>query len=271
MESFFIRYRNLLVLLVLLLVQIIGLAMQVRRGEYRAHDLDPADSSGVRLIRLWANAVVSPPERAVEHSKTGVGWIWQNYIDLRHVRQQNSDLQNTIDRLRLEQAALLEDARQGQRLQAMLKFQQKYLYTTVPAQVIGASGSDQSRVFYLDKGKNDGLARDMAVITADGIVGKVREVFPAYRPGTGHQRPEQRCGCDSRNHAHSRHPARQCRRPAADRGILADQRIKPGEKVLTAGGDQFSPRAAGRCGRKGGARSGSGRLHRHHCEARGPS
>ncbi len=71
MESFLIRYRNLIVLLVLLLVQIIGLAMQVRRGQSGRATYDPADSSGVRLIRLWANWVVSPPERAVEHSKTG--------------------------------------------------------------------------------------------------------------------------------------------------------------------------------------------------------
>ena len=57
--------------------------------------------------------------------------IWQNYFDLRHVRQQNEDLQTTVDRLRLEQAALLEDARQGQRLQAILNFQEKYIYKTL--------------------------------------------------------------------------------------------------------------------------------------------
>src|SRR5438105_5324688 len=177
MESFVVRYRNLIVLLTLLLVQIIGLAVQVRRTDSGRRTLDSADSSGVRLIRLWANAVVSPVERVVENSKTGVFGVWKNYIDLRHVRQRNQDLQDTVDRLRLEQAALLEDARQGQRLQSMLDFQQKYLYKTVAAQIIGSSGSDQSRVFYLDKGKTDGLARDMAVITADGIVGKAREVF----------------------------------------------------------------------------------------------
>jgi rod shape-determining protein MreC len=242
MEPFFIRYRNLIVLMVLLLVQIIGLAMQVRRGVTGRTTYDVADSSGVRLIRLWANWVVSPPERAVEHSKTGVGWIWQNYIDLRHVRQQNSDLQNTIDRLRLEQAALLEDARQGQRLQAMLSFQQKYLYKTMPAQVIGASGSDQSRVFYLDKGKNDGLARDMAVITAEGIVGKVREVFPHsaqvlaindQSSGAGVILETTRIRGILRGNEQGQ--------PQIV-GILADQRIQPGEKVLTAGGDQIFPR-----------------------------
>ena len=108
MESFLIRYRNLLVLLTLLVVQIIGLAVQVRRSDPGRTGLESADSSGVRLIRLWANAVVSPVERTLEHSKTGVGALWRNYIDLRHVRQQNQDLQDTVDRLRLEQAALLE-------------------------------------------------------------------------------------------------------------------------------------------------------------------
>ena len=49
--------------------------------------------------------------------------------------------------MRLEQAALLEDARQGQRLQSLVDFQQKYIYKTVAAQAIGSSGSDQSRVF----------------------------------------------------------------------------------------------------------------------------
>ena len=57
MEPFFIRYRNLIVLMVLLLVQIIGLAMQVRRGESGRVTYDPADSSGVRLIR---SSVITP-------------------------------------------------------------------------------------------------------------------------------------------------------------------------------------------------------------------
>jgi rod shape-determining protein MreC len=242
MESFFFRYRNLLVLLSLLLAQIIGLAVQVRRNSAGRTGFDTADSSGVRLIRLWANAVVSPVEMVLEHSKTGAGGFWRNYIDLRHVRQQNQDLQDMVDRLRLEQAALLEDARQGQRLQAMLNFQQKYLYKTLPAQIIGTGGSDQSRVFTLDKGKNDGLARDMGVITADGIVGKVREVFPQsaqvlaindQSSGAGVILETTRIRGILRGNAQGE--------PQIV-GILKDQRIQPGEKVLTAGGDQIFPR-----------------------------
>lgn len=242
MEPFFVRYRNLLVLLVLLVAQIIGLAVQVRRDAEGRTGYDPRDSQGVQLVRLWANAIVSPPERAVEGSRSGVGWIWQNYFDLRNVRQQNKDLQAEIDRLRLEQAEMLEDLRQGQRLQALNGFQQKYLYKTITAQVIGGSGSDLSRVFYLDKGKDDGLARDMAVITPNGIVGKVREIYPHsaqvlaindQSSGAGVILEQTRIRGILRGNAEGE--------PAIV-NILADQRIKPGEKVLTAGGDQIYPR-----------------------------
>ncbi len=242
MESFFVRYRNLLVLLVLLLAQIIGLAMQVRRTPTGRMTFDTGDGSGVRLIRLWANWVVSPPERALQTSKTGAGGIWFNYFDLRHVRQENKDLQATVDRLRLEQAALLEDARQGQRLQGMLNFQQRYLYSTVIAQVIGTSGSDQSRVFYIDKGKAEGLARDMAVITGDGIVGKVRDVFAHSAQVLGINDQSSGAGVileSTRIRGILRGDA--FGQPQIV-NLLADQRIKPGERVLTAGGDQIFPR-----------------------------
>jgi len=242
MESFFIRYRNLLVLLAILLAQIVGLAVQVRHTDSGRNTLDPQDGPGVRLIRMWANDAVSPPERLFHSSRLGTVWLWQNYIDLRHTEQQNQDLQKTIDRLRLEQAALLEDAKQGQRLQALVGFQQKYIYQTVAAQAIGSSGSDQSRLFYIDKGADYKLERDMAVITPDGIVGKVREVFPHsaqvleindQTSGAGVILATTRIRGTLRGNAIGQ--------PQIV-GILADQRIQPGEVVLTAGGDMIFPR-----------------------------
>jgi rod shape-determining protein MreC len=47
----------------------------------------------------------------------------------------------------------------------------------VAAQVIGSGGSEQSRIIYIDKGESSGLKPDMAVITVDGIVGKILRVF----------------------------------------------------------------------------------------------
>jgi rod shape-determining protein MreC len=242
MESFFDRYRNLVVLVAILVAQIIGLAMQVRRTPEGRSTLDSSDGPGVRLIRLWAQALVTPPEMFIHASKTGSKGLWQNYLDLRDVRQQNQDLQKTIDRLRLEQAALLEDAKQGQRLQALAGFQQKYIYQTVAAEAIGASGSEQSRIFYINKGSADGLNRDDAVITADGIVGKVRDVFPHtaqvlavndQTSGAGVILETTRIRGILRGNAAGQ-------LEIVD--ILADKRIQKGEIVLSAGGDQVFPR-----------------------------
>ena len=242
MESIFTRYRNVIVLLGILAVQIIGLAVQVRRTDEGRRTFDPQDPAGVRLIRLWAEALVAPPERAIQGTKMGAVHIWQNYLDLRHVREQNQNLQQTIDRLRLEQASLLEDAQQGQRLQALLEFQHRYIYSTLPAQAIGSSGSDQSRVFYLDKGSNSGLKPDMAVITPDGIVGKVRDVFSNtaqvlmindQTSGAGVILESTRIrGILTGNASGQLEVIR----------ISSDARIKPGERILTAGGDLVFPR-----------------------------
>jgi rod shape-determining protein MreC len=242
MESFFSRYRNLLVLLALLVAQVIGLAVQVRRVDSGQTSLDPKDSSGVRLIRLWANALVSPPARVIHASKIDFGAVWRDYIALRHVREENAELQKTIDRLRLEQAELLEDAHQGQRLQGLMNFQEKYIYKAVAAQAIMSSGSDHSRVFYLDKGSADGLDRDMAVITPDGIVGKVREVFPHSAQVLAINDPTSGAGVILETTRIRGILRGNLSGRTQIVGILADQRIQPGEKVLTAGGDQVFPR-----------------------------
>ncbi len=202
------------------------------------------------------------------HRSRAVYGFWHNYIDLRHVRQENQDLQKTVDRLRLEQAALLEDAKQGQRLQALLNFQQKYIYKTVAAQVIGTSGTDQSRVFYIDKGKDAGLERDMAVITPDGIVGKVRDVFPHtaqvlaindQSSGAGVILESTRIRGILRGNADGQPQivdiiARSAD-PAGREG--AHRRRRPDLSARTAGGR----------GRKGGARSGAGLVYRRDRQA----
>jgi rod shape-determining protein MreC len=242
MESFIVRYRNLVVLLVLLTAQLVGLAVQVRRTTSGMSTPEDNDPRGVRLIRLWANALISPPERLIHASKIGMAATWSNYIDLVHVRQQNKDLEDTVDRLRLEEAALLEDARQGQRLQAMLGFQQRYIYATLAAQVYGSSGSDRSHDFFIDKGWRDGLKPDMAVITAEGIVGKVRDVFPHTAQvlavndttsGAGVILETTRIRGVLRGDASGQLEVV---------GVTADQRIQPGEHVQTAGGDLIFPR-----------------------------
>jgi rod shape-determining protein MreC len=242
MESFFVRFKNSLVLTVVLLVQIILLAVQVRNPDGPTQE----DGRKVLLIRSWVVAVVIPVERASNALGQGIRGGWSNYIDLRSTRQQNQQLRQEIARLRLEQSEFSEDAAQGRRLQQLLAFREHYVTATVAAQVIGTSGVDQSRVLYIDKGSADGLKPDMAVITPDGIVGKVRDVFPGTSPHTAQvleiNDPTSGAGVIL---ASTR--IRAILRGALGGGIqignlTQDSRIKPGEAVLASGGDQIFPR-----------------------------
>lgn len=242
MDSFLDRYKNALVLIVLLLAQIIALAIQIRRPI----ETGAADGAKVTLARSWVVALVTPVERLFLSTGHGLRSTWSNYIDLRHLRQHDRDLQVQIDQLRLQQAAIAEDAVQGHRLQALLAFQQHYIAATVAAQVIGTSGTDLSRVLYIDKGAADGLKPDMPVITPDGIVGKIRDVFPQTAPHTAQVLliNDQTSGAgvilaSTRVRAiiHGTSGGR-----VQISNLTPDDRIKPGEPVLTSGGDQVFPR-----------------------------
>ena len=96
--------------------------------------------------------------------------------------------------MRLEQVRLSEDAAQAHRLQILLAFKEQYIAKTVAAQVIGSSGTDLSRTVYIDKGEDAGIQRDMAVITADGIVGKVMLVYASVVASAADRRSDQRRG-----------------------------------------------------------------------------
>ena len=236
--DFLTQYKNALFLIGVLLSLAIALAVQVRSP------LDEAQPDGpsVRLIRMWAMTAVTPLERVTHAIGSGTGRAWSAYIDLRHVRQQNKDLQQQLARVRIEEAAIAEDALQGRRLQAMLGFRESYVGSTVAAQVIGASGSEQSHILTIDKGTRDGLRPDMAVITQNGVVGKLRDVFPTtaevleindQSSGAGVLLASTRMRAILRGTLTGR---------VQIGNLTADSRIQPGEQVLTSGGDQVYPR-----------------------------
>src|SRR5258707_11659517 len=168
MESVLGRYKNLIVLVVVLFAQVLGLAVQVKRT---------TDIESSRLIRVWAVGAVSPLEKALVWVQTSSGNLWHNYLYLRGVRAENRELKRQIEEMRVEQVRISQDAQQAHRLQSLLAFKEQFISKTLAAQVIGSSGSEQSRSIYLDKGEKDGVKPDMAVITADGIVGKVLHAY----------------------------------------------------------------------------------------------
>jgi rod shape-determining protein MreC len=233
MESVLGRYKNLIVLVGVLFAQVLGLAVQVKRT---------TDTESSRLIRIWAVSAVTPFEKVLVWAQTGTGNLWHNYFYLRGVRAENRDLKQQIEQLRLEQVRLHEDAQQARRLQALFAFKEQYISQTIAAQVIGSGGSEQSRIVFLDKGESAGIRTDMAVITVQGIVGKVLKVFHStsqvlliddQSSGVGAILDKSRLQGIVRG------------TPAGDvvlEKIMTDETVQPGEEVRTSGGDRIFPK-----------------------------
>jgi rod shape-determining protein MreC len=238
MESFFSRYKNPLLLMAVLFIQVIVLATQVRRPD------DPKNPSagGTRLIRVWAVNIVTPIERTFIGTGHFLRHTWHNYVDLHGVREENQKLQAELDRLRMQQAKLKEEAEQVHRLQYLLGFKERFIGNTLAAQVIGSAGSEQSRVIYIDKGARDGLKQDMAVITPDGIVGKVKEVYfmssqvlmiNDLYSGAGVILEKSRLQGDLHGSSQGE---------TVVKNVMSDEKVDIGDMVITSGGDRIYPK-----------------------------
>ena len=235
MESVLGRYRNLIILVGVLFLQVLGLAMQVKRGGGDSEE-------STRLIRIWGVGAITPFERVLVWAQNGSGNVWHNYFYLRGVRAENRQLRGEIEEMRLQQVRLSEDAAQARRLQTLLAFKEQFISRTVAAQVIGSSGSDLSRIVYIDKGENAGIRRDMAVMTADGIVGKVLLVYPSVSQvllindqssGVGALLEKTRLQGVLRGTSNGE---------VVLERVMSDEQVPVGENVLTSGGDQIFPK-----------------------------
>jgi len=239
MENFFTRYKNPLALIAVLFIQVVALATQVKRPE----GAKPGSTgSGTRLIRVWTVTAFTPVEKVFVSTGRFFRNGWHNYADLRSARQQNKQLQDEVARLQMEQVRLKQDADQARRLQVLLDFKEKFIAKTVAAQVIAFSGTEQSRLITIDKGSRDGIKTDMAVITPDGIVGKVKDVFKWSSQVLLVNDHDSGAGVILEN---SRLQGIVKGTPLGElqiNDIMSDEKVEPGEHVITSGGDRIYPK-----------------------------
>jgi rod shape-determining protein MreC len=157
----FLRERRALLLLAVMLAVLFALmATQVRQGV--------PSSSETMLLRL-----ASPFLRAGAAVTDGIAGLWHEYVDLRHTRSRNAALEERIARLQLQLQQIEEGRVQTERLRALLDLKQAMEGTTVAATVVANKPTGLSHTILIDRGFEAGIRPNMAVVSAQGVVGRV--------------------------------------------------------------------------------------------------
>lgn len=124
------------------------------------------------FVRTGILDSLAPMEKLVDRSSYGASYVWDRYIALIGLHDENQRLRHENDELRLQIAGEHEAVLEANRVRALAGLQNSGIGKTVVARVIGHDAA-RSQTVMIDKGRAHGVKPDTAVITADGIVGRV--------------------------------------------------------------------------------------------------
>ncbi len=167
MLAFLKRFRELLLVVALLLFP---------AGTYIANAKQGRELSALDRFFLAASA---PIGRVVDASIGGVLGAWNDYVALRGVHEENVRLRAELYRTKQEVNATREALLENDRLRGLLAFAQAGEGRLVAAPVVGVSPTHR-RTITIAKGSGEGVAAGMAVVTDEGVVGKVVATYGAY-------------------------------------------------------------------------------------------
>ena len=231
MEFLLNRYRNLTVLLLVVALQLMLIAYQVKT------------SKDIPLLRVWAVTAVTPVERILEIVRRNTWGFAEDYFVLLGTRQKNDRMQKEIGQLKLENQYLRSELGTADRVQALSVFQSHSPSKTIAARIIGNGIGANSKVVFVDRGSGSGVESGMAVVTPDGIVGKVVASYPTasqvllitdanFAAGVISQKNRVRGTLKGQGHDGS----------VLVNYVQNEEKVDPGEWFFTSGDDRIFPK-----------------------------
>jgi len=155
-----------IVLLFFIAIQLYSLGVQDKRNH------NPISRSVV--------AITYYPQKLVNTISNKIVYVWQGYIDLTEVHEENEILKEEINLLRQEIFRISEAQVQNIRLKKLLDFKESTVYPVIAANVVGASPTNlRSQVVLVDRGIRDGVTEGMPVASYGGVVGRI--LLPAEK------------------------------------------------------------------------------------------
>ena len=166
MQSLVKRNLNLVVLTGLLFAQVLMVGHQSR------------DSGGPTRLRHWTGALLLPLQAVCSAVARAASEGWDRYFWLVGVERENRRLDAQAARLRMENFYLQQKLVRFEGRQELEAYMASIPAKMLPASVVAYSPGRSAREVFLDRGRSHGVRRGMAVVTSQGIAGKVEDVFP---------------------------------------------------------------------------------------------
>lgn len=161
-----VKVRSLLLLAAVVLLCLALLTVQTRSQSSAAADM---------LAYL-----TTPVQSVLSRAQRGMLALGATYREWRDVRAENARLRQDMERLRLSALTVDETADENRRLRDLLALRQRLPLATLSGEIIAREWGGWVRSLTVNRGRTDRVARLAAVISPDGLVGRVVEV----RPGT---------------------------------------------------------------------------------------
>jgi rod shape-determining protein MreC len=150
------------------------LALNFALMTYDARD----DLTKQRKIRTVTQSIAYPFQRAASSVGNWIGGFFGGVGELRRASVENQQLRVKVEQMQIELRDARQKASEAERLEKLLKLSQQTQFNTVTAQVIARDPSLWFDSVTINKGRAEGVEINMAVVTADGIVGRIVSTSP---------------------------------------------------------------------------------------------
>jgi len=155
------RRRTLSLLLIVSLGHVLLISVQVQ------------SKTGAPMLEAVPFAAFAQLQRATGAFGGGISGAWNHYIALGGVARENEALHRRLTELETALQGEQAVANTARALEGALDLQQTLPVTTLAARVIAFDPSADFLTVTIDRGTADGVGVDMAILAAQGVVGKV--------------------------------------------------------------------------------------------------
>lgn len=144
--------------------------------------LDFREGTGgpLRRIQDAAISIVAPLQSGVGEVFGPVGDMFSTISKIGTLKKENAELRSEVKALQGQQTRFPEVLRENRRLKALTAQKDWVQGRTLGAKVIGVGPSNQEWTVFVDKGSAHGLREDMAVVSSEGLVGRIVLAGEAY-------------------------------------------------------------------------------------------